>query len=659
MPYTCQTCAKRKVKCDKATPTCSTCRKGKLECSYQAPPPRGRKRKLSGEVIEKLARYERILQEHGLLYTDTHSPANETSSKESTWIRSDEPESSGSGKLLADHGKSRYIASNLWRTLGDDEMQRISHEEEDEDEEEMGDVGSFFQDPLTGAFMGSQQSVFHCHPSHEKAMIMWKTHVENVEPICKILHLPSTGKLVATVSQQPAVASKADECLLFAIYHFAVFSMTDDECAKKLGDSRSFLLSRYNLATRQALVNATFLKTTEMSVLQSFMLYLIPCRYHYDAHTYWILTGVAVRIAQRMGIHRDGEKLGLPPFEVQMRRRLFYQLLPIDGLASQMSGAAIAMVPNTWDTERPLNVNDDQIWPGMTEAPQEQQGATEMIFCLTRSCIGKYFARAKISIHGAEAEGIDDHHRAERVINEAESEVEQKYIRYCDIINPLHFLTMGLARCGITAMRLLTRLPKVRSNKATDDERQELFRLANKIIDTDAQAFAHASLKSFLWHVKPFFLWGTWDSLIFILTSLGKDHHLIPPGEAEAAWKRIEQIFYNHDELLKPKRALYVAFGRLTLKAWEAHPESDTEPNFITTLRSLRQRRHHAQPKQQRVNMDALGLDSTLATDSSQIVEPSPSSDTLSGGLQLDLDTDVSLDTVDWDFWDQLIHSAD
>jgi hypothetical protein len=95
--------------------------------------------------------------------------------------------------------------------------------------------------------------------------------------------------------------------------------------------------------------------------MQALVLFFLPFRYFYNPHTYWILTGVAVRIAQRMGLHRDGEKLGLPPFDVQMRRRLFYQLLPLDGIASQMSGTGIAIMLDNCDTQQPLNINDDQI----------------------------------------------------------------------------------------------------------------------------------------------------------------------------------------------------------------------------------------------------------------------------------------------------------
>lgn len=289
-----------------------------------------------------------------------------------------------------------------------------------------------------------------------------------------------------------------------------------------------------------------------------------------------------------MGLHRDGEKLGLPPFYVQMRRRLFYQLLPLDGIASQLSGTGIAIMPDTWDTQQPLNVNDDQIWPGMTETPEEQKGATEMIFCLARSSVEQLFARAGNSIHGAGSSQFKNYKEVEVVISEAESEVEEKYIRYCDNIDPLHFLTIAMARSAITNMRLRARLPKVRNQTATAAERKELFRLSQKILDTDTAAYAHTSpRKHYGWHVRSFFLRGSWDSLLFVLTSL-RGSNLFSAAEIDAAWGRVEQVYGNNTELLDLKRALHVAIGRPTLKAWVANPSSNSapEPTFITTLRS-------------------------------------------------------------------------
>lgn len=634
MPYSCQSCAKRKVKCDKATPICFSCRRSRLECVYQAPLPRSRKRKFSNDVFEKLARYERILHQHGLLHDEASSSAGEKSPHEPISLLWNEPPTSVMGKLLSGHDEPKGM-----ETLSDEEEER----------QRIADVPEcyYISDPLTGTLIGSQQSLLPYHTTYEKAMLLWKVHIENVEPILKILHIPSTAEVVMMVSQHPEAASRADECLLFAIYHFAVVSMPENECVEKLAQSRATLLPQYRFAARQAFVNASFLRTTNMSILQAFVLFLISCRSYYDPHTYWILTGVAVRIAHRMRLHRDGEKLGLRPFDVQMRRRLFYQLFPLDGIASQMSGTGMPIIPDAWDTKPPLNVNDDQIWPGMTEKPQEQNGATEMIFCLSRSCIGKFFARVERPANSTGSSQFNGYHEAESAINGAESEVEEKYIRYCDIVNPLHFLTIGLARAGITAMRLRVRLHKVKNQIATDSDKEELFQLARKILDTDAAANAHADLRKFQWHMKPFFLWGTWDSFIYVLTSLWRRVGMLSSAETNAAWDSVVQAYHNHDELLQSQRSLHVALRCLTLKAWDANPPSHgtPEPDIILTLQSL-QRVSPPRSKDQDSGADILdatasGTDASLGN--------------ASGEMNLDISNDINFDAEDWLFWEQLI----
>ena len=657
MPYTCLICARRKIKCDKLTPTCSSCRKGKLECVYQAPPPRRRKRKLSGDVHDQLARYERILRENNLLPSEDGSPPAKEESKDSFNFRFLESETARLGKLfIDDEGKSRYVDSNFWRNIGDDEIPNLE-DEIDNDQEDAGDSGMCSLDPLTAALMGSTLDLTDYHPSAQEAETLWMAHTENVEPLCKILHIPSTGAMVRRVSAQPQSATKVEECLLFAIYHFAVFSMTDEHCMHLLNESRDALLQRYQFAAKQALVNANFLKLTEVSVLQAFTLYLMVIRFSHDPHVFWVLTGVGVRLALRMGLHRDGEQLGLPPFEVQMRRRLFFQLVPLDGAASQMSGTGVAIMPNTWDTQTPLNLNDSQIWPGMTTTPEEQRGATDMIFCLVRASLGLFFARTGTMGHGLGLE-IKDYKDVEPMIKEAEREVEEKYLRYCDIIDPLHFLTMGLARAAINAMRIRVRLPKVRNNTATHVEKQEILQFALKILDTDASAYTNGSLKKYLWHAKSFFAWGSWDSLIFILTTLRRAD-TFSPVEVDAAWQRIQQAYINHGDLLGFRRSIQnVAIARLVLKAWDSSPPSNSnpEPPFITSLRAMR--KVNTKKQAMGVNEDALTSAPTMDTSSS---DPSPPSNmdadfaALAGDFALDGGNDFDVDSTDWVFWEKLI----
>lgn len=472
MPYNCQPCVRRKVKCDRTVPTCSACVKTKQQCLYQAPPkPRRKKRKGTDDVLlheeeaddgsqqapaanedvhERLARYERILRGNGLLDANGNatSPSMHNNAYPTPIAEGGGPPPSRPpqyparpGKLVAGDGKSRYIDSNLWLDTGADDIQDMS-----DDAEAAPELSSFtpgVYDPISGALLGLSHNLLEFHPSYDHAMALWTAHVQNVEPLCRILHIPTTARMVETVARQPSTASKAQECQLFAIYHFAVSSLDDEDCLRQFGQPRSVLLPKYAHATRQALVNASWLKTTEMPVMQAYMLFLISGRTYIDPHTYWMLTGIGVRIAQRMGLHHDGEGLGLPPFEVQMRRRLFWQLIPLDGFAGQHSGTGISMLPSSWDVKMPLNVNDDQIYPGMTQWPEEAKGATDMIYVLSRAELSYYYSKAALrlketgpSVHLREHEGqLDDK------IDEVERTIETKYLRYCDIIGEIsHFV---------------------------------------------------------------------------------------------------------------------------------------------------------------------------------------------------------------------------
>jgi len=643
-----------------------------------------------GEAVkEKLREYEKLLKEHGLMPGDIDSKANKEvpninnsmipaakpiseSARLMSLLYFDQDSSKKVKVLTSGQGNAKFIDSALWRDLDDEDMGEIYRDEQDDDEEgeeaqqhgTAADALTLYQDPIAAVFMGAEsQSLLRYHPGHAEALFLWKMHVENLEPLCKILHIPTTSQIVETVSQNPSIATKTDECLLFSIYHFAVFSMTEDDCSQHFHQSRTILLSKYSFATRQALLNASFLKTTSFTILQSLILFLMASRSIYDPHTFWILTGVAVRIAQRIGLHRDGETMDMSPFEVQMRRRLFYQLLSLDGIASQMSGTGINIITDpTWDTKPALNLNDDQIWPGMTqEQLAEHKGASDMIFCLARVCIGKYFSKTVVKFD-LDPAALRNEDQADCMIAEAEREVEEKYIRYCDVVNPLHFLTLLSARSAITAMRLRVRLPKVKTNTSTPAEQRELLHFTFRILDTDTAAYTNAGLKRYMWHIRPFFAWGTWDSLIFLLTSLHKGAEgWMEQGEREEAWKRIAAMYANHAELLEAKRALQIAIGRLTVKAWDVYPPStfgSEEPAFIGMLRAARKRKGRLREESGKVQPvpDTGTLLDMQTQPMGRLFDPSPTSDETNAEMPgFGLGHDFELDVVDWEFWDQLM----
>ncbi|PYH96557.1 hypothetical protein BO71DRAFT_397019 [Aspergillus ellipticus CBS 707.79] len=642
--YTCLACVKRKVKCDRSLPECSSCSKAKIECVYEAPHPRvnKRKRRRSVDVHERLAHYEKILQDYGLLSPDS-LPSRQNTQEPLPRFPNQPDTTAKVGKLLSGDGKSRYIDSNLWLNSGEANMQVISDNDE-ATQPASGDATPMTQDPVSGALLGLSHNLTESHPTHQDAMKLWSVHIQNVEPLCKILHIPTTGQMVENVSQRPCTASRAQECLLFAIYHFAIFSLTDQDCIRDFGQSQSTLLAKYQFAIRQALVNASWLKTTEMPVIQAYALFLISMRTLTDPHTLWMWTGVAIRIAQRMGLHRDGESLGLPPFEVEMRRRLFWQLLPLDGYAGQLSGTGISLAPDSWDTKQPLNINDDQIYPGMTEPPKEVNGASEMIFCRTKTELSNLYARKGIRVKtiGGTLQ-FRENAEMEHLIDEVEGNIETKYLRYCDIINPLHLLTMGSVRLAANAVRLRNRMGGLIKHSISDSQRRDLCSLAQKILDTDAMMYSNPQTRRFMWYSKAFFLW---DALICILSSLVKVG-FFSRQEVEDSWRKVKDIYEKHPEILQGKQLHHVAVMKATLDAWFANPllGIGPEPGFIAKLRA--QESLKSAGRSEKVHDDEAGPDNA---------EQSASSfDVPFGGISGDLswDAEVNLGGVDWMFWEQ------
>ena len=222
------------------------------------------------------------------------------------------------------------------------------------------------------------------HPPAKMIMKYWEFYVQNVDPLVKILHVPTTEKLLEEAVENIDHVPKATEAMMFAVYFSAVISLTAEECKNLLQQDREIALKRYRFGVEQALAKTDFLGTQELVVLQAFTLFLICVRRYDDTRFVWSLTGVAIRSATSLGIHRDGSQFGLNPFETELRRRLWWQICTLDSRASEDQGTEPSIVDAAFDSKIPRNINDTDIWPGMKEPPEDRVGFTDMSFVLVR-----------------------------------------------------------------------------------------------------------------------------------------------------------------------------------------------------------------------------------------------------------------------------------
>lgn len=277
---------------------------------------------------------------------------------------------------------------------------------------------------------------------------------------------------------------------MFAIYSAAVMTLKDDECNQRFAEPRKSLLSRYISATEAALARAKFMGTTSLVVLQALVLHLFSVRDIYKPRAVWSLTGVAVRIAQVMGLERDGVILGLPPFETEMRRRIWWQLKLHDFRTAELCGLAkfrdIAIGGES--TKWPTNVNDDQLYPGMSCLVAESNNLTDVVFVVFR-CELANFAAGRVAMFRRQGQDASqwnldssdkDNVDRDQAVRELEETIETKYVRYCDPSQPLHLFTMLVARYGMNAVRILTHHPRRWTRQTPLSERQlVLFQVYN------------------------------------------------------------------------------------------------------------------------------------------------------------------------------------
>jgi hypothetical protein len=104
---------------------------------------------------------------------------------------------------------------------------------------------------------------------------LWQIYLDRVNPLTKIIHVPSLQPYVAEAASGSQNVPKNVEALLFAIFVMAAVSLTPDECRVLLGYSREEALQRYSAGVRLSLVGVGFLKTHDLTTLQALVIYLV------------------------------------------------------------------------------------------------------------------------------------------------------------------------------------------------------------------------------------------------------------------------------------------------------------------------------------------------------------------------------------------------
>ena len=393
-------------------------------------------------------------------------------------------------------------------------------------------------------FSSSVHSLRNFHPPATQISMYWEIFKENVDPVLRILHRPHTEKLIREAVGDLDHISKPMETMMFAVYYAVVTSMNPADCLTVLGMDKDAGLKKYRFAFEQALARADFLSTQEVLVLQSFTLYLTCARRSDDTRYVWTLSGLLIRLANALGVHRDGSHFGLSPFDTEMRRRLWWQICTLDVRASEDHGIDPSIVESTFDTKFPSNINDTDISPSMRETPKEHDGWTETTFDLIRYSVSTTVRRLSWAPPGPgpcrtqnAKLTVDD---KEHIIEELHQYLEKKYLKYCDLSVPLNWVAATVTRLIMAKMWLVVHHPLLREDRGAGLPQETLDRLfltSVEVIEFSRLLETEKATRKWGWLFATYQQWHAMAYVLSQLTVRTKGH------EVERAWPIVEAVF--------------------------------------------------------------------------------------------------------------------
>ncbi|EHK22953.1 uncharacterized protein TRIVIDRAFT_191560 [Trichoderma virens Gv29-8] len=614
--FSCLSCRQRKIKCDRRAP-CLHCTKAERPCSFIAPVRGKRKRtKPPRETLHaRLKRYEDMLKAYGAKI----EPSEDFDGSESETECRLTPESNESvvqirmqnsglaaaaedtkPKFIMKEGASRYFDSALWSNLSDDFQHPESTNFNDvgeavpiEQDSHNDESGLFFEPEGCDKI----ENLSKLHASPPLLAKLKEVFTDRVDPMMKVLHLPTFWILMANALRRPHNMPKSLESLIFAFYLVTVSSLKEEESQDLFGAPTSVIISRYRLATRQALVNARFLSTSNFMTLQAFAIFTVCVRTIYRCDTLYILSGVAIRLARKMGLHRDGTYLGLSPFETEMRRRLWWHLAHIDCRTADVMGTKPSPEISTGDSMKPINVEDEDLHPEMTSFPPEHTGITAITLCLIKCEIMETLCQFA-SPHPTDLRWEMLYNpdislaRKDSIIDSVEDLLEKKYLRYSDPSKTLHTFIAVMIRSALCKMRLFAhniRQFAHKSTKATQHDHDVSFFNAMKLLEyANMMQAGHMGLDKYMWQIGTSYLWNT---MLYLLIEV-RCRKTGP--DVDKAWQLIAVVFSRCPEVLQEfTGSVYVALGKWTLEVWESYiaaskaeglPDPVT-PDYINEIR--------------------------------------------------------------------------
>lgn len=264
-----------------------------------------------------------------------------------------------------------------------------------------------------GTIPPPRNEILRALPSKYMSDILVGRYFNSYDPATHILHGPSFQRQYQAHWQDPSKTSIVWVGMLFAIMRLAMqsFAREGDEPPEFRGKCQD-MASTFRTNMAHCLITADYTKPHAF-VIETLIFHL-HAEYSSNRDTeasVWVLMGMIVRLAMRMGYHRDSKFFpDLTPFQGEMRRRVWSFVRTGDLLFSFQIALPPMVRLGDSDTDLPRNIYDDEFDENSTALPppRPQSEATPISYMIAKSKLSLGFGRVLEEINGVNRKSYDE-----------------------------------------------------------------------------------------------------------------------------------------------------------------------------------------------------------------------------------------------------------
>ncbi|KAH8700829.1 hypothetical protein BGW36DRAFT_317045 [Talaromyces proteolyticus] len=422
--FSCTACRYRKLKCDRTHP-CDRCtRRGDAaSCTYVGHGPRGRPSHAASNPSHIQSRMQHL---ENLILSFAQQKKQQDGSGSgaaASWNVTDfatdpsvttEAAAAAAPLVEDDPGKilnneqmgTTYVDSSHWRAILDDinEVKKYLHDDDvstDDGYHEEADEVHDSSSPALLFYSGralTKEELIADLPERSISDRLMARFLNSGDPTLVILHFPTFQREYDQFWLEPENVSLPWLGLLYASLTMSVgmYRRSLEPLPGALGDPIE-MINRLQRNCCQCLISSNYTKVGKLKV-EALLMYATT-EYSKKGNapiSVSLILGIAIKLAMRMGYHRDPKHYSnISAFEGEMRRRSWAVICQLDALTAFQVGVPKHLQPWQSDTELPHNLFDEDFDENTVELPPSRPESVRTVttYTISKSRIMDMFGR--------------------------------------------------------------------------------------------------------------------------------------------------------------------------------------------------------------------------------------------------------------------------